>query len=99
MRVVSHPEADAELEAAALWYEQRQAGLGDDFLDQFDQTLRRVVADPERCRKIWGNHRKLNLPGFPYAIVYLMRADTLHILAVTHLRRRPFYWSRRQSPA
>lgn len=99
MRVVSHPEADAELEAAALWYEQRQAGLGDDFLNQFDLTLRRVVADPERWRKIWGNHRKLNFPGFPYAIVYHMRADTLHILAVTHLRRRPFYWSRRQPPA
>jgi hypothetical protein len=28
MHVVSHPEADQELEAAALWYEQRQAGLG-----------------------------------------------------------------------
>ena len=36
MRVVSHPEADEELEAAALWYEERQPGLGDDFLDQFD---------------------------------------------------------------
>jgi hypothetical protein len=29
MRVVSHPEAEEELAAAALWYEERQAGLGD----------------------------------------------------------------------
>ena len=28
MHVVSHPEADQELEAAALWYEERQPGLG-----------------------------------------------------------------------
>jgi hypothetical protein len=35
MRVVSHPEADQELEAAALWYEGRQPDLGDDFLDEF----------------------------------------------------------------
>ena len=44
MRIVSHPEAEEELEAAALWYEKRQPGLGDDFLDQFESTLRRIVA-------------------------------------------------------
>jgi len=48
MHVVSHPEADQELEAAALWYEERQPGLGDDFLDQFEGTLRRIVAEPDR---------------------------------------------------
>jgi hypothetical protein len=35
MRVVSHPEAAEELRAAALWYEERQPGLGEDFLNQF----------------------------------------------------------------
>jgi hypothetical protein len=32
VRVVGHPEAEEELEAAALWYEARQPGLGDDWL-------------------------------------------------------------------
>jgi hypothetical protein len=54
MRVVSHPEADDELEAAALWYEERQPGLGNDFLDQFERTLRHVVAEPERWHRIQG---------------------------------------------
>ena len=31
MRIVSHPEADEELFGTALWYEERQPGLGDDF--------------------------------------------------------------------
>jgi hypothetical protein len=53
MRVVSHPEADEELEAAALWYEERQPGLGEDFLDEFERTLSRIVAEPER----WGKFR------------------------------------------
>lgn len=99
MRVVSHPEADEELEAAALWYEERQPGLGDAFLDQFEFTLRRIVAEPERWRKIRGENRKLNFHRFPYAIVYSVRADALYIKAVMHLHRRPFYWSRRQVPA
>ncbi len=98
MRVVSHPEADEELEAAALWYEQRQSGLGDDFLDQFERTLRRIVAEPERWRKIRGENRKLNFDRFPYAIVYSVRADALYIKAVMHLHRRPRYWLHRQPP-
>ncbi len=65
MRVVSHPEADEELEAAALWYEERQPGLGDDFVDEFGRTLRRIVAEPERWRKIQGDSRKLNFQRFP----------------------------------
>ena len=95
MRVVSHPEADEELEAAALWYEERQSGLGDAFLDEFERTLRRIVAEPERWRKIRGDNRKLNFDRFPYAIVYSVRADAIYIKAVMHLHRRPYYWKSR----
>jgi plasmid stabilization system protein ParE len=95
MRVVSHPEADQELEAAALWYDERQPGLGEDFLDEFERTLRRIVTDPERWRKIRGENRQLNFHRFPYAIVYNVRQDTLFIKAVMHLHRRPFYWKER----
>jgi plasmid stabilization system protein ParE len=95
MHVVSHPEADQELEAAAVWYEERQPGLGDAFIDQFERTLRRIVAEPERWRKIRGDNRKLNFRRFPYAIVYSVRADAIYIKAVMHLHRRPFYWKGR----
>lgn len=65
MRVVSHPEADQELEAAAPWYEERQPELGDDFLHEFECTLRRIVDEPERWRRIRGENRKLNFHRFP----------------------------------
>jgi len=68
MQVVRHPEADEELEAAALWYEERQPGLGDDFLNQFESTLRCIMADPERWHKIRGENRKRNFDRFPHAI-------------------------------
>ena len=95
MHVVSHPEADEELEAAALWYEERQPGLGEDFLDEFERTLRRILIDPERWHKIQGDNRKLNFHRFPFAIVYSVRADILYVKAVMHLHRRPFYWRNR----
>ena len=91
MLVVSHPEADEELTAAALWYEERQAGLGSDFIDEFERTLCRVVGEPERWRKFQGDNRKLNFDRFRYAIVYSIGSDKLYI----HLHRRPFYWKHR----
>ena len=92
MHVVSHPEAEQELEAAALWYDGRQPGLGNDFLDEFERTLQRIVAEPERWHKVRGTNRKLNFNRFPYAVVYSVEAD---IKAVMHLHRRPFYWQAR----
>jgi hypothetical protein len=96
MHVVSHPEADQELEAAAIWYEGRQTGLGTDFLDDFENTLRRIVAAPERWRYFYGTNRKLNFDRFPYAIVYEVEVDKIYLKAVMHLHRRPFYWRSRE---
>jgi hypothetical protein len=95
LRVVSHPEAGEELEAAARWYEQRQSGLGGGFLDDFENTLRRVLENPGRWGFIRGNNRKLNFNRFPYAVVYSVENNQLYVKAVMHLHRRPFYWAHR----
>ena len=42
VRVVLHPEARIELRAAALWYEERRAGLGDEFLSETSTVLTRI---------------------------------------------------------
>lgn len=99
MRIVRHPEVPEELEAAVFWYEDRQPGLGGDFLGEYQATLSRILDEPERWRKTWGDNRKLNFHRFPYAIVYSVTADALYIKAVMHLRRRPFYWAQRKPPA
>jgi len=97
MRVVSHPEAGADLEAAAVWYDECQPGLGDDFLNEFERTLRRIVVEPTRWRAVRGDNRKLNFERFPYAIVYSVKAEVIFLKAVMHLHRRPLYWAQRQS--
>lgn len=84
------------MEAAALWYQDRQPGLGGDFLEEFERTLRRIVSEPERWRIIRGENRKVTFNRFPYAIVYSVNAGTLNIKAVMHLHRRPFYWEERR---
>ena len=68
----SHPEANEELVDAALWYEERQPGLGDDFLDEVEHALRRIKAEPERWPKIRRENRQLNFRRFSYVLVYVL---------------------------
>ena len=94
-RVIRHPEVPQELEVAALWYEERQLGLGSDFIEEYQATLNRILSHPERWRKVRGENRKLNFHRFPYAIVYSIHTDAIYLKAVMHLHRRPFYWTGR----
>lgn len=95
MRVIRHPEVPQELEAAALWYEERQPGLGSDFIQEYRATLGRILNEPERWRKIRDDNRKLNFRRFPYAIICSVRGDVVFLKAVMHLHRRPSYWQDR----
>ncbi len=92
MLVVNHPEADEELERAALYYERRARGLGYDFLDEFEKTIDRILDDPERWPVIKRNARKLSFDRFPHAVIYEIHNDHIYVIAVMPLRRRPFYW-------
>jgi hypothetical protein len=44
--VTLHVEATAELEAAAVWYDEQRAGLGVQFLAAVDRTIQHAVAWP-----------------------------------------------------
>jgi hypothetical protein len=41
VRLELHPEARAELRSAALWYDERQPGLGDEFISEVAASLKR----------------------------------------------------------
>jgi hypothetical protein len=40
------PEAEAEATQAAVWYDGKQAGLGDEFLRELDAAIQTVVDNP-----------------------------------------------------
>ena len=71
------PEASAELEHAALWYEDERPGLGVNFLDAIDATLVRIAEWPDaapRVRNLPADVPARHAPvsGFPYHIAYLV---------------------------
>jgi plasmid stabilization system protein ParE len=44
--------AQRELDDAVAWYDEQVAGLGQDFLDELDRAIRRVVAFPSSCTEV-----------------------------------------------
>jgi toxin ParE1/3/4 len=97
MRLIYHPDAEAELIEAARYYERRVATLGAQFLDEADRAVATILEVPERWRIIEAGVRSYLMPHFPYAIYYRDYPNHLHILAVKHHSRHPDYWRYRIS--
>ena len=97
MRTVAfHPEAQAELIAAARYYEDQAENLGLDFISAVDRTNQRLATFPEGGRPFGSRLRRLLVPGFPYGLVYRAESDRVFVVAVAHVRRRPGYWRSRE---
>lgn len=81
-------EEDA-LEAAA-WYDERQAGLGDEFLDEVDRAIRALGESALHHRIRFADVRRAAVTRFRfYGIYYTVREDEVWILAILHGRRHP----------
>jgi plasmid stabilization system protein ParE len=104
VRLELHPEARAELRSAALWYDERRSGLGDEFITEVTATLDRIGGTPEsypvwpRTRAAGPLIRKATIQRFPYVIAFEKHEQHVLVLAVAHAKRRPLYWLMRAHP-
>ena len=91
-----HGAAELELEEAIAYYETRESGLGEQFLTEVRRVLSLVSEYPKIGVEIWSTRRRMLLERFPYGVVYRELEDqTILVLAIMHLRKRPRYWRRR----
>jgi hypothetical protein len=102
VRVEFHPEARAELDLSALWYEERRSGLGVEFRDAVSAALGRVEQFPAAF-PLWPIEpnlglRRVSLKRFPFALAFKAYADRISVYAVAHAKRRPLYWLSRVGP-
>jgi plasmid stabilization system protein ParE len=90
-----HPAVRDEIDDAHDWYEQRQPGLGRDFLDEVERVLAEITANPARYGFADADIREGPLHRFPYAVYYRVLPNRIRILAVYHLSRNPTRWQSR----
>lgn len=97
------PEAEAELRAAAEWYDDR-AGLGDELAAEVEGVTSKIVEMPgafapaHGVRASVGAH-EARVRRFPYRVVFIELEAELRVVALAHVRRRPGYWRGRLSDA
>jgi len=97
LRPVVLPEAEEELREALAWYEDRRPGLGVELLGAIEAAMGLVASMPLRG-PTWDmdpRYRRVLLRGFPYLLFDELRADSIELVAVAHLRREPGNWLRR----
>jgi len=87
--------AQWEVNDAVQWYNDQRVGLGMEFLDELDSTVRRVATFPESYPEIEQGLRRCLFSRFPYGLIYGIDKGTIVIVAVAHLHREPRYWAER----
>lgn len=97
MKKIILQQAFEELNAAIIYYEEQQVGLGRKLKDEIDQHVDWIVSNATIPRIRKGGYQRVNLKVFPYYIAYVIREDTLWILAIAHNHRQPEYWIDRKN--
>lgn len=87
--------AQVELDDAIRYYNAEFPDLGDAFLVETLSAIDRVQRFPDAWHPLGEDTRRCRLRRFPYGVIYCMDGETLLVVAVANLHRRPDYWKDR----
>ena len=86
--------ADAEAEAAYDWYATVNPQAARRFRERLREAIVSISEDAEGQPRYEGEVRRYLLPKYPYGVLYEVIDDTVFVVAVMHLKRRPLYWKK-----
>ncbi len=89
MRLVVRPEVPRELQDLELWYDQKRAGLGRDFLREVDAAYSRIARKPFLYQAVHADIRRAAVRRFPYGVFYTLIGQEIHVLHVVADARHP----------
>lgn len=98
MKVTFLKLAEKELDDAFAYYESVQRGLGFRFLAEVQLSKNRITSFPLSYEKIGKYSHRCLVQKFPYGLIYqyIETKKEILIIAVSHLHRKPEYWSKRE---
>jgi plasmid stabilization system protein ParE len=96
-RFIVRSQARLELAEASDWYDEHSPGLGDKFLDAFDDAVAAIRRNPFQYQTIRGKRRRVGLGKFPYGLIYIVSDDEIIVVSCFHGSRNPRRWKGRKS--
>jgi len=82
------------MESGRRFYESRESGIGDYFVESILSDLDSLVLYAGIHRVYFGFHRLLS-KRFPFGIYYEVESETAYVYAILDMRRDPL-WIRRE---
>ena len=95
MRIEFLEEAQIELDESVEYYNNEVEGLGDTFLQEVLNSIDRIARYPEAWHLLSKNTRRCQTRRFPYGLIYTVLSDTVLIISVSNLHRKPNHWKER----
>ena len=89
MNVTLRPEAEEDLDDAALWYEGHRRELGGEFLDEVQRAIGLIEENPQSYPRVHGEIYRVVIRRFPFGLFYLLEGETAVVLAIIHASRDP----------
>lgn len=86
------PQVADDLQQTAAWYEERRSGLGDEFLDEFDNAINKLQRLPRGYTADDLGIRACRFGKFPYVIFFRVETDTITVFAVMFGARDRSAW-------
>ncbi|MEM9679880.1 MAG: type II toxin-antitoxin system RelE/ParE family toxin [Bacteroidota bacterium] len=89
-------EAEWDVEDGYSWYESKQEGLGEIFLEKLDLAAAAIKSNPTtysiRYKK---KVRAFVVKRFPYLILYVVNENDINVIAVFNTHQHPRKWKDR----
>ena len=69
MKVRIEPEAEAEIETAAAWYQQEAPGLGNEFMRAVEAAVGTLGRQPAAFAIVYGQTHRIGFAAFPVEFI------------------------------
>ncbi len=90
MRIEYHPAVEKELAEIIKYYNDCSAGLGNDFLNEFERQVFNIAANPFMWIEIKKGVRRALLRRFLYVVYFrVVNQELVRITVGKHQRRHP----------
>jgi plasmid stabilization system protein ParE len=92
-------DVDAQVTAAAVFYDSKPSRYGDEFKAEFAKAARAIMASPRLYSPVEDGIpgreiREHFIERFQQRVIYLVTGDDVLVVAVIHATRRPGAWHR-----
>jgi plasmid stabilization system protein ParE len=92
MKIDYHPAVATELEEIRDYYDGQSAGLGRDFVNEFEKQVLAIAAMPTRWMTVTSDVRRSLMKRFPYVIFFrIVGNESIRVTVVKHEKRHPAF--------